>query len=50
MFMITKPFDDEICAKGDKSRSDSKLEACRRNLELAKAAQAKAKKQKTLAS
>lgn len=48
MFLITKPFHDEICAKGGKSRSDRKLEACRRNLELAKAAQAKAKKQKTL--
>jgi hypothetical protein len=30
---------DEMAARGGKSRSDKKLEACRRNLKLAKAAQ-----------
>jgi hypothetical protein len=37
---------DEIAAKGGKSRSDKKLEASRRNLELAKAGVGPKKSQK----
>jgi ribosomal protein L29 len=36
----TKPFHDEVSAKGGKSRSPAKLEAVRRNLAKAKAVQA----------
>jgi hypothetical protein len=38
MFMIAKPFHDEICAKGGRSQSDRKLAAVRKNLERAKEA------------